>query len=510
MGQVTFFDYVRSFFIRKPKAQPRTQHHTRALPGGRASNDSADALSFATWLVQPPSDYQTNWALINLDMRSIADYSPIDLMDRLADQSPEVSRALWDFLRMCNPGWEAKAYRPGSDVEDETGKKAIDAFMKVLGDQHGTPDVLIGRLNMGPFLRGAICAELVLDKRGRMPLTIATPDPESIRFRKRRDEVLGEVWQAGQWQGGNFKPLDVPTFAYLPIDPMFGSPYGRPMANPSLFTSLFMLGMMHDLKRVIQQQGYPRLDLTVDTEKIAAGDARFGSDRAAFDAYVQAVVDSVTSAFSSLEPDDTYVHTEHVTVNKPVGALASGGLSGIDAVITMLERQAVRALKTNGLLMDLGSTTSESEANRKWEMQAASIKSIQHYTETVLERLLKLALEAQGIQVDVEFRFAELRASEQLRDAQTETMKINNAKAKEDNGWISHDEASEEVTGHKATGEKAAPEPMPEIVQDNNDGQEALNADRLVYLAELRTARMDVEKAMQLVSQNGYHPTLEA
>jgi len=509
---MTFFDYIRALFNPKAQPQPQPQYHTRALPGGRASNDNAEAVNFATWLVQPPSGYQTNWSLINLDMRSIQDYSPIDLMDRLADQSPEVSRALWDFLRMCNPGWEAKAKRPGSDVEDERGNNAIEDFMKVLGAQHGTPDVLIGRLNMGPFLRGAICAELVMDKRGRIPLDIATPDPESIRFRKRQDDERGEVWQAGQWQGGNFKPLDVPTFAYLPIDPMFGSPYGRPMANPSLFTSLFMLGMMHDLKRVIQQQGYPRLDLTVDTEKIAAGDARFGADRAAFDTYVQAVVNSVTSAFSSLEPDDTYVHTEHVTVNKPVGALAGGGLQGIDAVITMLERQAVRALKTMPLMLGITETTGDTQSNRQYEIFAAGIKSIQHYTEAVLERLLKLALEAQGIQVDVEFRFAELRAAEELRDQQTETMKINNAKAKEDHGWISHDEASEEVTGHKATGTVAAPEVAPEVLQDNNDGQEALNqnSDRLVLLSELRTVRMDVEQAMQTISTNGYHSTLDA
>jgi hypothetical protein len=391
-------------------------------------------------------------------------------------------------------------------VEDEAGKKAIKAFMATLGKRHGTPDVMIGRLFFGAFMRGAITGELVLDKRGRMPLDIATPDPGSIRFRKRLDDELGEVWQPGQWQGGDFVPLDMETFCNIPIDPPFGSPYGRPIAAPSLFTSIFMLGMMHDLKRVIQQQGYPRLDIAIDTEKLAAAFSMGGAGNESFEAYVQSFVDSVTTAFSSLEPDDTYVHTEQVTINRPVGAMGSGSLQGIDSVIAMLERQSVRALKTNGLLLDLGAVTSESEANRKYEIYAAGIKSIQHYAEALLERLLKLALEAQGIQCDVEFRFAELRASEMLRDAQTETMRINNAKAKEDAGWISHDEASEEITGHKATGEKAPePQAQQEIVQDNGDGQEAQNADRLVYLAELRTARMDVEKAMQLIQTNGYH-----
>ena len=230
-----------------------------------------------------------------------------------------------------------------------------------------------------------------------------------------------------------------------------------------------------------------------------------GAGNESFEAYVQSFVDSVTTAFSSLEPDDTYVHTEQVTVNQPVGALGMSSLAGIDSIIAMLERQAVRALKTMPIMLALNESTGETQSNRQYEIYAAGIKSVQHYCETMLEHHFKLALEAQGIQADVEFRFSELRAAEQLRDAQTETMRINNAKAKEDAGWTSHDEASEEITGHKATGEKESPvaTPQQEIVQDNGDGQEAQNADRLVYLAELRAARLGVEEAMSLINSNG-------
>ena len=48
----------------------------------------------------------------------------------------------------------------------------------------------------------------------------------------------------------------------------------------------------------------------------------------------------------------------------------------------------------------------------------------------------------------VEFRFAELRASEMLRDAQTEAQRIENAKQKYLAGWISQEEAANEVVGH--------------------------------------------------------------
>lgn len=493
-----------------PKRQPITLH-MRALPSGRASRDSEDSFPFRTWVIAPPPDYEHNWQLLRLDSQYLDRLSPARLMEVLADFSPEVSRALWDFLRMCNPGWEYTAKKPGSDTEDKRARDATEAFIKLLADEHGSFDVLVGRLFMGPFLRGAFCAELVLDRRGRLPIDLATPDPGSIRFRRRDDEVRGEVWQPGQWQQ-NFVPLDIPTFRYLPVDPFPSSPYGRPLAAPALSTALFLLGMLHDLRRVIQQQGYPRLDIAIQLEKIAAAMPQLGADPAAFDAYVNSLVKSVQDAYSQLDPDDAYIHSDTVVVNKPVGAVDASSLGAIDGIIKGLERMLVRALKSMPLMMGLQETTTESQANRTWEIYAASIKSIQHYCEALLDRLLTLALEAQGIQAVVEFRFAELRAAEMLRDAQTEAMQIANESAKYAAGWTSQDESSEAITGHPAD----APEPRSvtiareqaeQMQQDDGDGEERLdqNSDRTGYIAEIRQALAEVNVAMERISYNGYH-----
>ena len=396
----------------------------------------------------------------------------------------------------------------GSDVEDTRAKQAIDAFIKVLEIDrgYGSFDTVIGQIYTGAFLRGAMCAELVLDERGRMPLDFATPDPASIRFRKRSDPVIGSIWQPGQWQT-NFVPLDIPTFMYLPIDRMPGVPYGRPMAAPALFTSLFLLGMLHDLKRVIQQQGYPRLDLSIDVDKLAALAPQIAVDATAFQNFASSIIAEVETVYSSLKPDDAYIHTSNITVNKPVGAADAGSLGGIDAVITMLERMAVRALKTTPLMLGLSDIVGDAQATRQWEIATASIRSIQHYAETLLGRLFTLALEAQGIQATVEFQFAELRASEALRDAQVEQVNIANANAKVVAGWIDDDEASEAITGHKAKGKKAAPPTQPQQVPGigNVDGQPTANNTNALWISEVRAAREDVAKAMERVSLNGFN-----
>lgn len=476
----------------------------RAMPRGRTSVDTVDSFSSATWLVQPPASYEQNWELLNLSSKDFDRIAPTELLEMLAGLSPEVSRARWDYLRACNAGWEFKAFPPGGDVEDPTARKAVQAFIDVLIKRHESFDVILSRLFDGPFVFGAACAELVLDKRGRLPLDIATPVPASIRFRKRTDPELGEVWQPGQWQGGNFKPLDIPTFSYLPIDPHAGTPYATPMAAPALFTSLFLLGMMHDLKRVVQQQGYPRIDVSIDIAQLLEVAPHLAANTEQFNNWVAALVSQAETAYSQLQPDDAYIHTSNITVNRPVGTVDASSLGGIDGIIKALERMAVRALKTNGLLLDLGSTTSESEANRKWEMYVAGIKSVQHPIETLLGRLFTLALEAQGIQANVVFTFSELRAAEELRDAQTEAMKIANAKSKYEQGWFSQDEASEEVTGHPAV----EPTPIvqaaaPELVQDDGDGNE--QPARVVWLDELRQGRAIVTEALEAIHVNGFH-----
>lgn len=477
----------------------------RSLPARRASIDNDSQFPTSSWLVQAPENYESNWQLITIDSKHLERISPIKLMEILADLSPEVSKALWDFLRLCNPGWECKAMQIDGETEDTRAQAALDNFIELLEDKYGTLDVPLGRIYTGAFLRGGICAELVLDERGRMPVDLATPDPASIRFQAKSDPVLGIVQQPGQWQERGFVVLDRPTFRYIPIDPVF-SPYGRPPAAPALFGCLFLLGLLHDLKRVIQQQGYPRLDLSIDLEMMAQIMPSIANNPEAFQAFVDDLTAQVSAAYEQLAPDDMYVHTSNITVNRPVGAADSGSLAGIDAVIQMLERMAVRGLKTMPLMMGITESTGDIQSNRQYEIFSAGIKSLQHYAETMLGRLFTLALQAQGIQAKVEFTFAELRASEELRDAQTEQLKIQNAAAKRDEGWYSNDEASEEITGHPAVGE-----PVQQMQQQpqqpgigNIDGQTGVSNNANLW-TEIRIARDEVAAAREAIELNGYH-----
>lgn len=439
----------------RPRAAPSLP--ASAKVAGRQSIDRPDdfmraGLEFALRL---SSDEM--WRDQQLDDRTLSRITLAELIELVCDLSPEVSKGVWDFLRLCNPGWEYKVLSPqaDADTEDAAGKAVIDDFVNLLKDRHGSLNVPINRLFLGAFIRGATAAELVFDLDRRTPYDLATPDPNSFRFRKVADPILKTRWQLGQFQGRDFVALDIPTIKYIPIDPLPGRPEGRAPISAALFGAIFLLGLLHDVRRVVAQQGWPRLDLEVQLDAIAASlPETIADDPEQFKKHVEDAIAQIKTIYSNLEPDDTYIHTNVVKVNRPVGAVDASSLGGVDKLIVTVERLTVRGLKSIPLLHGATEGTSEANANRQWEIHVAGIKSIQHLVESMLESLLGLALRAKGIQARVQWKFAELRAAEMLRDAQTEKLRIDNEVRKYNQGWTTQDEGALAITGHVADEEE--------------------------------------------------------
>lgn len=464
------------------RAKPETVR-ARAVPAlpasarvaGRQSLDRADdfmrsGLEFAMRL-----SADELWRDKKLDDRTLDRITIADLVELLCDVSPEVGKAVWDFLRLGNPGWEYKVLSPQADddTEDAAGKAVIDGFVERLKERHGSLNVAINRMFLSAFIRGAVAAELVFDLDRRTPYELATPDPNSFRFRRVPDPVLRTRWQIGQFQGRDFVPLDLPTIRYIPIDPLPGRPEGRAPVGAALYGAIFLLGLLHDVRRVVSQQGWPRLDLEVQLQAIADSlPETVVDDPEQFAKHVDDAIKQVTKIYAALEPDDTYVHTNVVKVNRPVGTVDSDSLGGVDKLIVTVERLTVRGLKSIPLLHGSTEGTSEANANRQWEIHVAGIKSIQHLVESCLESLLGLALRASGIQARVDWKFAELRAAEMLRDAQTEKLRIDNETRKYNQGWTTQDEGALAITGHVAV-EKEPRNPIMAMAGINGGGNPA-------------------------------------
>lgn len=454
----------------------------------RASVDRADEPIHAFGLtIEAPTEPDLSWRTLNLDSKTLSRITPARLLELLADLSPDVSKALWDFLRLTNPGYKIDVLESGGKEQDEMAQALLDAFVDELHDLYGSFDVVVGRLFISAFLRGALFAEIVLDGAGVTPIDLATPDPYTARFKKRTDPDRGIVWDLGQWQEGEFVDLALDTIRYVPIDPFPGKPYGRALVQPALFSTLFLLGLMHDLRRVVAQQGYPRIDIAVKLQELAdATPDDILSDVKKWQAWVNEIIDEVEDVYADLEPDDAYIHADVIEVNRPVGTVNADALGAIDGLIEALERMSTRALKSMPILMGLRQSNTETQAIREWEIFSAGIKSLQHLAENMFERLLGVALEAQGIQADVKFRFAELRAAEAERDARVKKMEQENALFAYLAGWLSQEEASMAGIGQLPDSD------APRVALQPPSISNALDAPELT----LREVRRDVARAL--------------
>lgn len=428
---------------------------------GRKTVDNSQSFFGAPRLILPPNNTDSTWSVYEFDAKRASRMSPMRLMEMLADLSPDVSRALWDYLRLCNPGWTCTVLTKKGGKPDPVGQRIVDKFLEQLTMLYGNVDVTIGRMFMSAFMRGALFSELVLDADGRSMKDLAMPDPASVRFERVVDSVRGPVWQLVQWQNrttadpqaiAGYMPLNWPTIKYIPIDPFPGNPYGRSMAAPAVFSTLFLLGLLHDLRRVISQQGYPRLDISISMERLRASlPNQLVQDGEKYKAWVQNTIQEVEDAYSDLEPDDTYIHTDVITVNKPVGAVDSKSLGSIDGLIEAIERMSTRALKTMPFMMASTQTTTETLANREWEVQSAGVRSVQKNGAIMMQHLLTMGLQAAGRLAYVDWCFDELRQTQRLIDAQAEAIEIANQKQLYFLGSIDLDEASNNLVGHDAT-----------------------------------------------------------
>lgn len=488
------------------------------LQGGRAttmgSGPGAPSAPKGNLLPQPDQ-----WRISDVEPSHLLNLNPAELLSRLVRISPEIGRARYDFLRLANPGWTWQAVIPGTEEPHEQGQVALDMFVDTLRLRHGSPNVVFNRLLDGVFMRGALFCELVLDRTARIPLDIATPDPYTAEFRFIDDPEVGTRWELVQQQvvGGQRRivPIERPTVKYVPLDPLPDSPFGTPMVTPALFPALFILTMLQDARRVVAQQGWPRLDIEVlVSELIQTMPDADRQDAAKVRRWVEDTIAEVAAAYGELDPDKAWVHTDSVHIGNPIGAI--GNLQGVAPLVDILERMNVRGTKTMPMMMGLPEGVSEANANRQWEMLTKGTEAVQLLVEHPLSDLGTIVLEAQGIPAVSLFVFDEMRSSEELRDAQALNQKLVNAQLAEQLGYMSHDEASVYAVGHEPAEEQDAAadaaEQLPTTVDaaEPIEGEEPVDGDQPETPADEDAADADARSALHRVGLPWHVVTIQA
>lgn len=492
------------------------------LAGGRASLENESDFRTNGQIGEFISMAREDYDVFRLSEQFVRSIKPNKLLEILSDASPELSRALFDFLLMACPGWSIKAVGTKSKTQDDAATDFLkNEVIERLKENYHAPEVIFVKHFLSAFLRGSICSEAVFDARGREFVDIAIIDPDSLTHKKIKDERRGLIWGIYQRQGSQLVDLNIPSVGYIPIHAFLNSNRGRPLAKPAIFVCFFLIATLQDLRRVIRQQGYPRIDIQINIEKLRGmiPEAQ-RRDLAGIKKFSDQLIAEVRAVYSKLKPDDVYIHSDAVTLNQPVGALNSSSLGVVGELLKALERMATRALKTQPLMMATNEGVSEANANRQWEIYVAGIKSIQHYTEAILDSHFDLALRAKGFQAKSELRFSELRAAELLRDSQVELLQTTIARQQYDNGSITADEMAQKSTqGKKDKADQQEPREVKQsannvrIPADNNPqpGDNRSITDIVIasilpqFASGLRATAADIANASKLVKD--YAPT---
>lgn len=377
-------------------------------------------------------------------------FSPKQLMRILKHNHPDVSQAIWNFKIIGNSGYDVKVTLLDRETEHVSGQKLVDDFLSDLDYYSSTGyeksrslDKLIDELFDNLLLRGASSMEMVMDKEFENVLYFTAVDPDSIHFSYEKGRLVPYQGQV---------KLDIPTFFHEGIDETETDPYGTSPFLSVIQTLAFHHQVMADLKAVVHNQGYGKYDIKIVEEVLLKRmPIQIRNNEQKKQEWLNTQLAMIIDMYSKLDPDAAFVHFDSVEVNMVETAKATIDPQKLMAVI---DTQILGALKQYSTLMGRRSQgQTEQYAKLEIKIFMKSVQKVRRNIESILSRALTKYLNINGMQGYVTFEFKDTEIRTELEKVNFEQIAITNAANKRNQGWITQDQASNEVAGQDAVGE---------------------------------------------------------
>lgn len=410
---------------------------------------NANPWNIFNWL---PKKYQTAH---NIDLTKLQNYTAEELLELLVSVHPDVSHALHTYLRM---GETPLSFTADNDSAQATLDALVDMFGKPLpspGYQHGRSlDKLDGIQRLMVMVRGACAGEVVLNDAVNDVVDIVPVDPMLIWFRREPDTQRLEPWQyvrfpkynqdeAGEWFG-QYKKIDTPTFIYEELDPFVDDPYGRSPILPVLQIVFFHLQVLQDLKAVVHNQGYPRMDVKI-LEEVVLKDmpAQYQKDPNQQRKWLSDRLVEYQTAFSSLNPDDAMIHWDNLEVSYVQGM--RGPAIDISKLIDVIDTQLATSLKTLLTLLSRHQGSTETYSSVDTQIYIKTVESARSVVKRFWSRAFSIAARVRGVQTSVEVEYAPIDLRTENEQQKDLSSRLENLESAESNFYITPEEAAKEA-----------------------------------------------------------------
>lgn len=367
----------------------------------------------------------------NKYLDDLQDWDHQSILRCIRQISPEASHAITTYLRVIDSGYTIEVRKGNGEIHDQAQgvlTKWVNQIESPRIDRFEMPKRLRDK-NLKWFLdvliKGAIAGELILDQDLR-PVDIAYVDPWSVEFFWDEEN---QRYIPRQWQKDGTVALDIPTFFYVPCDPLGNDPYGEEQITSAIRPAIFKMRVMQDLQQAIHTNAWKRLDFKVLEEAILANaPAAIKADAVKLEEFIQRHLNSIINQYKSLAPDDNLVHTDSVEVKGvEAGGGGSRGILDPTPLLAAIDNQIANGLKTFAVLLSkrFGGGT-EGFTSSEMILYVKLIGGFQAYVESMIERAMTMALRFMGVMgnVDITFKKPELRSDMEM--AQYKAVAIKN------------------------------------------------------------------------------------
>jgi len=448
------------FSRRKDRADP--------IPTGRRT-----AAGINRW--GPLSPYRSRSMDILKTLRSIPEESQaIDFLKRV---SPDLSMAVWNFVRLANQGHQIAFYdinNPKDRLTDVEKKWNEEFAPRVYSLSNSGLDGLIDLLHQTALTKGAMMVEVdVLEDRTDI-YDVYVIDPMTIEWEwEERDGRKVLI----PYQQQDFKKvsLEHANFFWNSIDCGIDDPRGTLSLTPALQSIDFQMQILTDLQAVLHHQGFPRQDFSLNRESAmdsAPSECRANPKK--MGEYLQARWNEVVGYLRALSPDDDYVHWDDVTINTNQGANANRSLD-VRAIDELVSVQVLNGLKQMGILTNRvgGIGETESWGSLTFLIFCQGITNIQRGSKRLIESVARLWCRVHGIQARPVFTHNVVNWENEEQRYKVKLMKQEFYAIAKYLGWIDNDTAAQEVMGV----EKAISDMPPEAIRVSFERGESPDAD---------------------------------
>lgn len=375
--------------------------------------------------------------------------SPAELLYTLSKWDPDFSAAVWNFCRVAESGWKAIGCDKDG-LQDTKVQEKVDLLLQRLNwaqdySQFTMPlsvDGLIAQNIRSIVLRGGLANELVLAE-DRLVQEIVSIDPPRVTFIQPENGVFKPIMKDPD---GKDISLDFPTFIWEVLDPEPDTPYEQPPLLAAINAVMFRITVLEDLQRVVKRVAYPRITVKLLEETIIANmplDVQVDPDGK--QSWLRARKTEIATLLENLSPEDALVVWDSVEF----GILSDENNPTMDfrPLVEVLSQLITSALKTLPTILGYKFSSSQTVAATETLLYTKSAQGIQKPVERAMSRTLTLALLLEGTQGIVRFEFLpiELRPETELENQRA--MKQSRILELHSEGWISDEEAAEEITG---------------------------------------------------------------